>query len=217
MLLLVAACSSGENGTSTATALGTSEAPSPTEIVVDASGAMNGELDLSYLPDDPTELMMASLEEPLDRVAWKMAYSGNQTYIPVLLEYLRFQAEEGGVINMTSFPSRLKDNVPPDGYVGWKGQLYSILDPRLGAFLHDGVKTDSRIEEVVWGGVAKDGIPDLIDLPVVSASQADYLLHGDRVFGVSINGQHRAYPLRIMNRHEMANDVIAGVPFALAY
>ena len=70
---------------------------------------------------------------------------------------------------------------------------------------------------MVWGGVAKDGIPDLIDPPVVSASQADYLLHGDRVFGVSINGQHRAYPLRIMNRHEMANDVIAGVPFALAY
>jgi len=61
----------------------------PTEIVVDASGVMNGELDLSYLPDDPTELMMASLEEPLDRVARKMAYSGNQTYIPVLLEYLR--------------------------------------------------------------------------------------------------------------------------------
>ena len=246
LLLLVAACSSGENGTSTAISPGTSETPSPTEIVVDASGVMNGELDLSYLPDDPTELMMASLEEPLDRVAQKMAYSGNQTYIPVLLEYLRFQAEEGGVINMTSFPSRLKDNVPPeelmlfnqeqtewkwwiewlgnnpqvqppDGYVGWKGQLYSILDPRLGAFLHDGVKTDSRIEEVVWGGVAKDGIPDLIDPPVVSASQADYLLHGDRVFGVSINGQHRAYPLRIMNRHEMANDVIAGVPFALAY
>ena len=65
--------------------------------------------------------------------------------------------------------------------------------------------------------MAKDGIPDLIDPPVVSASQVDNLLHGDRVFRVSINGQHRAYPLKIMNRHEMANDVIAGVPFALAY
>ena len=78
--------------------------------------------------------------------------------------------------------------------MGWKGQLYSILDPGLGAFLYDGVKTDIRIEEVVWGGVAKDGIPDLIDPPVIPASQADYLLPGDRVFGVSINGQHRAYP-----------------------
>ena len=49
------------------------------------------------------------------------------------------------------------------------------------------------------------------------AGEAAYLLPDDRVFGVSINGQHQAYPLHIMNRHEMANDVIAGVPFPLAY
>ena len=207
---------------------------------------MSGEMDLSDLPNDPTELMFAMLDETLDRVARKMAYSGNQTYIPVLLEFLRFQVQPEAIINMTSFLSRLKDNVPPtelmiyapeqnewkwwiewlgnnpqvkppEGYVGWKSKLYSIMDPGLGAFLYDGIKTDIRIEEVVWGGVAKDGIPDLIDPPVVSADDAGYMLPDDRVFGVSINGQHRAYPLRIMNRHEMANDVLGGVPFALAY
>lgn len=175
-----------------------------------------------------------------------MAYSGNQTYIPVLLEFLRFQNGDESIINVTSFLSRLKDNVPPEevmifqaeqkewswwiewlgnndqikppeGFTGWKGQLYSLLDPNLGAFLYDGVKSDIRIEEVVWGGVAKDGIPDLIDPPVVSAAEAGYLLPDDRVFGVSINGEHRAYPLRIMNRHEMANDIVGGVPFILAY
>ena len=52
---------------------------------------------------------------------------------------------------------------------------------------------------------------------MVSVAAATYMLPDDRVFGVSINGQHRAYPLRIMNRHEMANDVLGGVPFALAY
>ena len=65
--------------------------------------------------------------------------------------------------------------------------------------------------------MSKDGIPDLIDPPVIHEGEAAYLLPDDRVFGVSINGQHQAYPLCIMNRHEMANDVIAGVPFALAY
>lgn len=203
-------------------------------------------MDLSDLPDDPTELMMATLDEVLDRVARKMAYSLDQTYIPVLLEFLRFQSQQEAIITMSSFLSRLKDGVPPEtlmifdeeqnqwswwiewlgnnpqvspppGFAGWKGQLYSILDPGLGDFLYDGVKTDIRIEEVVWGGVVKDGIPDLIDPPVVSADQASYMLPGDRVFGVSINGQHRAYPLRIMNLHEMANDVLAEVPFALAY
>ena len=37
------------------------------------------------------------------------------------------------------------------------------------------------------------------------------------VVGLSINGEHRAYPLRIINAHEMANDVLGGEPIALAY
>jgi hypothetical protein len=37
------------------------------------------------------------------------------------------------------------------------------------------------------------------------------------VFGVAIGGQARAYPLRIVNWHEMVNDTIAGVPVSLAY
>ncbi len=246
LVLLAAACSSSDGSPTSAPAPAVPETPSPTLIVVDPFDAMSGEVDVSDLPDDPTELMMATLDVTLDRVARKMAYSLNQTYIPVLLEFLRFQVQPEAIINMTSFLSRLKDGVPPselmvydqdqnewkwwiewlgnnpqvqppEGYIGWKSQLYSIVDPGLGAFLYDGVKTDVRIEEVIWGGVAKDGIPDLIDPPVVTADLASYMLPDDRVFGVSINGEHRAYPLRIMNRHEMANDVIAGVPFALAY
>ena len=74
-----------------------------------------------------------------------------------------------------------------------------------------------RIEEIVWGGVAKDGIPDLTDAPVIPGTEAAYLDPEDRVFGVSFNGEHRAYPHRIVNAHEMANDTVGGVSFALAY
>ena len=95
--------------------------------------------------------------------------------------------------------------------------MYSAIDPGLGEFLYDGVKTEIRLEEVVWGGVGKNGIPELNNPPVIPASEADYLEPDDRVFGISINGEHRAYPLRILNLHEMANDVVGGVPFALAY
>ena len=84
-------------------------------------------------------------------------------------------------------------------------------------FLYQGVKSNIRLEEIVWGGVPKDGIPDLTNPPVISAEEADYLSADERVFGVSINGEHRAYPHRILNAHEMANDVVGGVPFALAY
>jgi len=54
-------------------------------------------------------------------------------------------------------------------------------------------------------------------VPPLSVDEADYLLDTDLVFGVEINGDVRAYPLRIMGWHEMFNDVIGGVPVALAY
>ncbi len=74
-----------------------------------------------------------------------------------------------------------------------------------------------RFEEVTWGGVRKDGIPSLDMPPMVEAGAADYLADDDLIFGVSINGDTRAYPLRIMGWHEMFNEVIGGVPVALAY
>lgn len=74
-----------------------------------------------------------------------------------------------------------------------------------------------RLEEITWGGVVKDGIPSLDNPKLISASAADYLKDDDLVFGVAINGDVRAYPLRIMGWHEMFNEVIGGVPVALAY
>src|SRR5689334_7394137 len=47
--------------------------------------------------------------------------------------------------------------------------------------------------------------------------EASYLNDDDPVFGVDINGDARAYPLRIANWHEMVNDVVGGVPVSLAY
>ena len=107
---------------------------------------------------------------------------------------------------------------PPDGYVQWKSALMSLIDSRFGEFLAPAAQ-GSRINvfEIAWGGVRPDGIPDLQNAPVVPADGQDYLRPSDRVFGVSINGEHRAYPLRIVNAHEMVNDVLGGEPIALAY
>ena len=110
------------------------------------------------------------------------------------------------------------DLVPPPGFTAWKGEFFSrLVDPEMGEFLYDGAPTNIRVEEIAWGGVPKDGIPDLTNPPVIPGRQATYLHDIERVFGVSFNGQHRAYPHRILNAHEMANDVVGGVPFALAY
>lgn len=39
----------------------------------------------------------------------------------------------------------------------------------------------------------------------------------DRVLGVVIGGEARAYPLRILNAHEVVNDTIAGLPVLVTY
>ncbi len=76
---------------------------------------------------------------------------------------------------------------------------------------------DIRLSEVVWGGVSVDGIPSLDYPEMIPSSEADYLSDNDLVFGISINGDARAYPLRILGWHEMMNDIVGGVPVALAY
>lgn len=74
-----------------------------------------------------------------------------------------------------------------------------------------------RFEEITWGGALFDNIPPLDAPKMIPAEAADYMLESDLVFGVEINGDVRAYPLRIMGWHEMFNEVIGGVPVALAY
>lgn len=74
------------------------------------------------------------------------------------------------------------------------------------------------LDKIVSGGVPKDGIPS-IDRPVfVSAAEADGFLQGsDIVIGVNINGDVRAYPLKILVWHEIVNDEIEDIPLAVTY
>ena len=107
--------------------------------------------------------------------------------------------------------------VPYEGFDIFKSVLFQRIDPNFGLFLQPGVAHEIRLEEIVWGGVVKDGIPALTNPTLLEAGEADYLTEDELVFGVTINGDARAYPLRIMDWHEMFNDVIGGVPVSLAY
>ncbi len=130
-----------------------------------------------------------------------------------------FTEGQDGLKSWTEFVgNHLAEYQPPPGYIQWKADLLGVIDTRIKNFLLSAT-IGQRIDltEVVWGGVRTDGIPDLRDVPVLEVSEADYLNPDDRVFGVSINGEHRAYPLRIINAHEMANDTLGGEPIALAY
>lgn len=100
----------------------------------------------------------------------------------------------------------------------WKAALFGgLIDPNFARFLAPEQPLRIRIEEIAWGGVKKDGIPALDNPKQIPAAEATYLKPGEFVFGVEINGDARAYPLRLMNVHEMLNDVVGGKPVSLAY
>ena len=105
--------------------------------------------------------------------------------------------------------------------IEFKREIYLRIDPNFDIFLKprhlNRNKMKIRLEEITWGGVRKDGIPSLDNPDLLSVADAAYMQDDDLVFGVSINGDTRAYPLRIMGWHEMFNEVIGGVPVALAY
>lgn len=111
--------------------------------------------------------------------------------------------------------------IPHASFATYLRDLYLRIDPNFDDFLKPEYlmrdRMGIRVEEIAWGGVIKDGIPSLDNPTMIAASAADYMRDDDLVFGVSINGDVRAYPLRIMGWHEMFNDVIGGVPVALAY
>ncbi|MEX0279411.1 MAG: DUF3179 domain-containing protein [Ruegeria sp.] len=110
---------------------------------------------------------------------------------------------------------------PHPSLIPFKREVLLGIDENFAVFLRPEYlqpdKMKIRLEEIAWGGVSKDGIPSLDNPTLISASRADYLRGDDLVFGVAINGDERAYPLRIMGWHEMFNEVIGGVPVALAY
>ena len=106
---------------------------------------------------------------------------------------------------------------PHDGFEAVKADLFATIDPNFRLFLERGIAHEIRIEEITWGGVIKDGIPALVNATQILPAAADYITDDELVFGVAINGDARAYPLRILDWHEMFNDVVGGVPVALAY
>ena len=65
--------------------------------------------------------------------------------------------------------------------------------------------------------VPKDAIPPLDFPEYVNADEVDFLDGSDIVIGIEINGDARAYPIRILNWHEIVNDNIGGQDVVVTY
>jgi hypothetical protein len=106
---------------------------------------------------------------------------------------------------------------PGEEYRAWKAALFARIDPAFATFLDPAQPIRIRPEEIIWGGVKKDGIPALKFPKTVRAAEARFLQDSEPIFGVGFGGEYRAYPQRILDWHEMVNDRLGGQSFAISY
>lgn len=114
---------------------------------------------------------------------------------------------------------------PPD-YLRYKRAIFTSIVPGWERIFVAG-DIDWRL--VSWGGVLIDDRPyDATDQPcncipaadnpeVTGAAEATWLKDDDIVFGIEVNGEHRAYPRRIMEVREMVNDTLGGRRLGIPY
>jgi len=171
-------------------------------------------------------------ESARNRAAELLAERGDTSMAPAFIESLRFlPATRGWHQAMTKLTGEsLGDDwnvwmewlgqnqvaLHPD-YLPFKLAVLERIDPAFKQFFPPDGPMLIRPDLIVWGGVKVDGIPALTRPPMIPASDATFLEDDEPVFGIQLNGDARAYPLRIMDWHEMLNDVIGGIPVSLAY
>lgn len=120
------------------------------------------------------------------------------------------------------------------GVVAWR---LAVILPTLGhRHLGDGRNIDTfgfdlsnlRVSRdvLVGGGILPDSLHALNEPAFVSAAELKdgeklggvrKLTSSDRVIAVTVAGQARAYPLWILNWHEIVNDTLGGEPIAVTY
>lgn len=87
-------------------------------------------------------------------------------------------------------------------------------EQKNGFFLDNGLIAP---EQIFKGGPAKDGIPAIDEPEFINAAEAEFLQAGDRILGIEINGIAKAYPVSILNWHEIVNDSINENVYTITY
>ncbi|HPF35661.1 MAG TPA: DUF3179 domain-containing (seleno)protein [Candidatus Krumholzibacteria bacterium] len=107
---------------------------------------------------------------------------------------------------------------------GRHGRVGDGKDPATYGFALD--LPDPLAATVTASGLARDGLHPLSHPPLLSPAQVDSLNHAERgkylvstdlVLGVLRGGVARAWPLRMLDWHECANDTVGGEPLVAVW
>jgi Protein of unknown function (DUF3179) len=122
---------------------------------------------------------------------------------------------------------------PPPGFDAFKGRLLAKADPALGDFFEAPAQRAApepaapaevagpgrravRSEEILWAGAPVDRSSPA-SAPAHQPAAASAIDPGEPVVGVALGGETRAYPLRWLDWHEVANDRLGGQPIAVVW
>jgi len=73
------------------------------------------------------------------------------------------------------------------------------------------------LSEIFSGGPPKDGIPAIDDPEFRAISEIEDIGPNEPVIALQVNGEDKAYPLRVLMWHEIVNDSIGGIPVTVTY
>lgn len=73
------------------------------------------------------------------------------------------------------------------------------------------------VNQIYNGGPARDGIPAIDHPNFIRASNAHFLKPEDRILGLVYEDVTRAYPIKILNYHEIVNDKINDQAIVISY
>jgi len=117
---------------------------------------------------------------------------------------------------------RLKKALPDIFYLALIVGAFVFVGQRLFGSPTSGWETDFDntsidMDEVMSGGVPRDGIPPIDDPTFEKVKYVMDLLPQSPIISLEINGDARAYPLEVLTRHEIVNDEVGGIPVAVTY
>jgi hypothetical protein len=116
-------------------------------------------------------------------------------------------------------------------WVAWRAVLWTKTRPpgdgdNPASYAFNLSNSQIPLERIAAGYYYRDMVAALTDPPTMPGAdmaefnqraRTKYLVSDDRVIGVSVGGKSRAYPLMILNCHEIINDTLGGVPIAVTY
>ncbi len=77
---------------------------------------------------------------------------------------------------------------------------------------------DAMPEYEIMTALGYDAIPAILEPEFAGADAAkQWMAHDEQIIGLSINGDHRAYPIPMLSRHEIVNDIVGGEPVAITW